>query len=100
MIQLRKHEVKDGAVSMTDADKPNLLYFESPSMRGLHERMSEWQAEDGRHLFSVSIQQDGGKYCAIALAGPAEVVITSTHGKRHAIVSENGRLYVYASDYS
>jgi hypothetical protein len=85
---------------MPEASKRNLQYFESTSMRGLYETMSEWQRESNRRLSSVSIQHDGGMYCAIALAGPVETTLVSADGKRRAIVSENGRLFVYASDYS
>ncbi len=85
---------------MADADKRNLLYFESPSMRGLYDSMNEWQQASNRRLLSVSIQQDGGRFCAIALTNPTEVVVTSADGKKHAIVSENGRLFVYPSQYS
>ena len=85
---------------MTEAERRNLLYFEDPSMRGLYESMNEWQTQNNRQFFSVSIQEDGGRYCAIALVGPAEVVVSSVSGKRHATVSENGRLFVFSSDYS
>ncbi len=85
---------------MPDGGKSNLLYFEYPTMRGLYESMDKWQQENNRRLFSISIQPEGGAYCAIALAGPAEITVTGKDGKKHAIVSENGRLFVYASDYS
>jgi hypothetical protein len=78
----------------------DLLYFESPTMRGLHQSMNGWQRDNERHLTSVSVQRDGDLFCAIAVAGPAEVAITSANGKRHAIVSENGRLFTYSSEYS
>ena len=69
---------------MSDMNKRNLVYFESPSMRGLYTCMEEWQQANNRRLLSVSVQQDGGKYCCIALTNPTEVVITSPDGRRHA----------------
>jgi hypothetical protein len=85
---------------MPDASKHNLLYFESPSMRGLHESMNTWQLDNNRRISSVSVQRDGGNYCAIAVGGPIEATVTSTDGSKHATVSENGRVFVYASEYS
>jgi hypothetical protein len=85
---------------MPDASKHNLLYFESPSMRGLHESMNRWQLDNNRRISSVSVQRDEGNYCAIAVSGPIETTVTSTDGSKHATVSENGRLFVYASEYS
>lgn len=87
-------------VRMPDADQRTLLYFEGASMRFLYELMDQWQRETGRRLLSVSVQPDGDTFCAIALTSPAEVVITSAKGEKHAIVSENGRLFVYPSEYS
>lgn len=71
---------------MSDANKHNLLYFESPTMRGLYSGMEEWQQTNNRRLLSISIQQDGENYCCIALTNPTEVVITSNDGKYHAPV--------------
>jgi hypothetical protein len=85
---------------MPDASKHSLQYFESPSMRGLHESMNTWQLDTNRRISSFSIQHDGGNYCAIAVAGPIEITVTSTDGSKHATVSENGRLFTYASEYS
>jgi hypothetical protein len=85
---------------MPDASKHSLQYFESPSMRGLHETMNTWQLDHNRRLSSISIQRDGDNFCAISLAGPIEITVTSTDGSKHATVSENGRLFVYASEYS
>lgn len=82
---------------MSDIDKRNLVYFEDPSMRGLYESMDKWQQANNRRLLSVSIQQDGGNYCCIALTNPTEVVITSVDGKRHADVLDNNQ---YPSDES
>ena len=71
---------------MSDSNKHNLLYFEHSSMRGLYECMDEWQQANHRRLLSVSIQQDKGNYCCIALTNPTEVVITSEDGRTHAHV--------------
>ncbi len=84
---------------MSDNNKHNLVYFENPSMRGLYASMEEWQHANNRRLMSISVQQDGGNYCCIALTNPTEVVITSADGKRHASVfqrtpAEAGSLYV------
>jgi len=66
---------------MSDTNKRNLVYFESSSMRGLYDCMDEWQQANNRRLLSVTVQQDGGNYCCIALTNPTEVVITSPDGK-------------------
>lgn len=71
---------------MTDVNKHNLLYFEGSSMHGLYDSMEEWQQTNNLRLLSLSIQQDGGKYCCIALTNPTEVVITSVDGRTHADV--------------
>jgi hypothetical protein len=65
---------------MSDTNKRNLVYFESSSMRGLYDCMDEWQQANNRRLLSVTVQQDGGNYCCIALTNPTEVVITSPDG--------------------
>ena len=75
---------------MSDMNKRNLVYFESSSMRGLYTSMDEWQQANNRRLLSVSVQQDDGKYCCIALTNPTEVVITSADGKRHVHVGQIG----------
>ncbi len=74
---------------MSDNNKHNLVYFENPSMRGLYASMEEWQHANNRRLMSISVQQDGGNYCCIALTNPTEVVITSDDGKRHASVFQS-----------
>jgi hypothetical protein len=75
---------------MSDTNKRNLVYFENPSMHGLYTSMDEWQQANNRRLLSISIQQDGGNYCCIALINPTEVVITSDDGKTHAQVVKVG----------
>ncbi|PXX61022.1 hypothetical protein DFR70_109213 [Nocardia tenerifensis] len=82
---------------MSDMNKHNLLYFEDPSMRGLYERMEQWQQSANRRLLSISIQKDGENYCCIALTNPSEVVITSADGHNHANVSRFGTLAVDSS---
>jgi hypothetical protein len=79
---------------MSDLNKHNLVYFENPSMRGLYDCMEEWQRNSNRRLLSISVQQDGGNYCCIALTNPTEVVITSVDGKGHADVTRGGSLKV------
>lgn len=84
-------------VLMSDLNKRNLLYFEDSSMRGLYDSMDEWQRANNRRLHSVSIQQDCGNYCCIALTNPTEVVITNADGTRHVDLHEGQRnhLLVY-----
>jgi hypothetical protein len=80
----------EGIDLMSDINKRNLVFFENPSMRGLYESMDEWQQANNRRLLSVSIQQDCGNYCCIALTNPTEVVITSADGNVHATVGTYG----------
>ena len=75
-------------ILMSDSNKHNLIYFEGPSMRSLYNHMEEWQRTNNRRLLSISIQQEAGSYCCIALTNPTEVVITSEDGRYHAEVSE------------
>jgi hypothetical protein len=79
--------------SMTVNNKHNLIYFESPSMRGLYDHIREWKDANSKRLLSISIQQDGAGYCCIALTNPTEVVITSENGRDHVMVSPAGRLF-------
>jgi hypothetical protein len=81
---------------MSDPNKRNLVYFENPSMRGLYACMEEWQQANDRRLLSVSIQQDGGNYCCIALTNPTEVVITTPNGKVYAGINKG--LYTNAGN--
>ena len=76
-----------GLELMSDANKRILLYFEDSSMRGLYDRMDEWQHANNRRLLSLSVQQDSGRYCCIALTNPTEVVITSGSGKPISVLS-------------
>jgi len=78
---------------MEDLNKRNLVYFEASSMRGLYDRMEHWQIENGKRLLSVSIQQDHGQFCCIALTNPTEVVITDRMGMDNAMVM-GGKLRV------
>lgn len=81
---------------MPDTNKRNLVYFESPSMRGLYDHIAQWQRDTEQRLLSLSVQRDGANYCCIALTNPAEVVITSADGHNHANVSRFGMLAVDA----
>ena len=80
---------------MSDMNKRNLVYFENPSMRGLYACMDEWQQVNNRRFLSISVEQDDGYYCCIALTNPTEVVITSADGKNHARVDSDGELHVW-----
>src|SRR5215471_18028471 len=83
-----RHTREGRAILMSEDNKHNLLYFESPTMRGLYSSMEEWQHLNHRRLLSISIQQEGESYCCIALTNPTEVVITSDDGRAHADVQE------------
>jgi len=56
-------------------------------MRGLYESMQAWQEANRKRFLSVSVQEDGGKFCCIALTNPSEVVITDRYGACYADVS-------------
>ena len=73
---------------MAEDNKRNIVYFESPSMRGLFDCMEVWQANNRKRLLSISVQQDNAVYCCIALTNPTEVVITSPDGQRHADITK------------
>ncbi|WP_297610053.1 hypothetical protein [Nocardia sp.] len=84
--------METGVVS--DMNKQNLVYFENPSMRGLYDSMEGWQQANNKRLLSVSVQQDRGNYCCIALTNPTEVVLTSPDGHHHAAVNRFGQLAI------
>ena len=83
---------------MSDENKRNLQFFEACSMRELYDRMQAWQDTNHKRLLSISIQEDRGNFCCIALTNPSEVVITGSDGSHHARVDDNGKLCV--SQYS
>ena len=60
---------------MSDDNTRNLHYFEAPSMRKLFTKLEEWQAENQQRLLSVSVLNDQGVFCCIALTTPSEVII-------------------------
>jgi hypothetical protein len=60
---------------MFDENKRNLQYFEASSMRELFDSMQTWQNDHGKRLLSLSLAEDGGKFCCIALTNPTEVII-------------------------
>jgi hypothetical protein len=87
-----------GRIAMPEDNKHNILFFESSSMRGLYDTMESWQNTNHKRLLSMSVQQDGGTFCCIALTNPTEVVIVNggLHGLPHlARVTANGELVVY-----
>jgi len=65
---------------MSDENKHNLQYFESPSMRELYDSMDSWQKENNKRLLSTNIQKDGDKFCCIALTNPSEVLVLNGYG--------------------
>lgn len=79
---------------MPDENKHNLQFFQASSMRELYDSMRKWQDANNTRLLSISIQQDGGVFCCIALTNPTEVVITSLDGRRHVEVRDSGHLFV------
>ena len=62
---------------MHNENKHNLFYFENDLMIGLYHDMEKWQQNNNKRFLSVSIQQDNGKFCCIALTNPSEVVIVA-----------------------
>jgi len=78
---------------MSDANRRNLHYFQSRSMKGLYKVMQEWQRMNGKRLLSTSIQQDGGKFCCIALSNPSEEIVCHGKGVDQASVT-GGELWV------
>ena len=84
---------------MPEQNKHNLLYFESSSMRELYKSMEDWQAANQKRLLSVSIEQDGGKFCCVALTNPLEVVITDTSGNPAVVpAQQNSPAYLFVSN--
>lgn len=79
---------------MSDENKRNLQYFEASSMRELYDCMQAWQEANQKRFLSVSVQEDRGKFCCIALTNPSEVVITNSNGSRYATIDSNGNLDV------
>jgi len=77
---------------MLGENRRNLQFFEASSMRELYDYMRNWQEANHKRLLSISIQEDAGKFCCIALTNPTEVVITSEDGKRQADVTSTGYL--------
>jgi len=71
-----------------DENKRNLQYFEADSMADLFGALQAWQNAKAKRLLSLDIQQDGGKFCCIALTNPTEVILMDERGnyiasKRH-----------------
>ena len=78
---------------MYDDNKRNLLFFKNESMKGLYEAMDEWQDKNRKRLLSTNIQQDGGKFCCIALTNPTEVILCNGDGDYQAKVGKFGELH-------
>ena len=73
---------------MSDDNKRNLIFFESPSVRELYDKLDEWQKTNRKRFHSVTMQKDRNLFCCIALTNPAEVIITDSGGDT-AFVSGN-----------
>lgn len=84
---------------MPDDNKSNIQYFEAPSMRALYETMQVWQTEQRKRLLSLSVLENAGKYCCIALTNPSEVIIVDGSLHNGADVSSSHALRVYTSSY-
>ena len=86
-----------GVVIMDD-NKRNIVYFEGETMRGLYEAIDTWQESERKRLASLSVQVCDGKYCAIAVTNPTEVVIVNgrrvgkMHSEYQARVTSKGEL--------
>ena len=72
-------------VVMTDDNKRNIVYFEGETMRGLYEAIDTWQESERKRLASLSVQVCDGKYCAIAVTNPTEVVIVNGRRSGQAV---------------
>jgi hypothetical protein len=73
-----------------DENKRNLQYFEAESMAELYNALQTWQHAKEKRLLSLDIQQDGGKFCCIALTNPTEVIIVDgTHTQGGARVDDH-----------
>lgn len=60
---------------MSADNKRNVQFFEAPSMRELYDCISTWQVSNRTRFLAISIQQDGCKFCCIALTNPSEIII-------------------------
>ena len=54
-------------MSGQEQNKTNLVYFECPSMRALYDAMRSWQDTNQKGFLSISIEQDNGSFCCIAV---------------------------------
>ena len=79
---------------MTDDNKRNIVYFEGETMRGLYEAIDTWQETERKRLASLSVQVCDGKYCAIAVTNPTEVVSVNGREEYQATVDKEGNLWV------
>jgi len=79
---------------MSDDNKLNMLFFDSPSFRGLYTKMDEWQKTNRKRFQSLAIQREGDTYCCIALTNPSEVIIVTGRGNSQAEVTYAGKLRV------
>ena len=79
---------------MTDDNKRNIVYFEGETMRGLYEAIDTWQETERKRLASLSVQVCDGKYCAIAVTNPTEVVIVHGREEYQATVTDDGQLEI------
>jgi len=82
---------------MSIDNKRNLIFFEASSMRQLYDDMRTWQESERKRLLSISIQQETGMFCCIALTNPTEVVITNQTGSRYVAINTTDQLKVTAN---
>ncbi len=76
---------------MADENKQNLQYFAAPSMRELYNHMQAWQLANKKRLLSITVHQDGGEFCCIALTNPTEVILANvgTYGNALMVSVDN-----------
>ena len=79
----------------------NVLYFEGASMHGLYEALSTWERTDytgmTRPLKSISIQQDGDKFCCIALMDELVQPVVICSGAKEGQARVDGHLLCIAN---
>jgi hypothetical protein len=52
---------------MSEDNKHNILFFESPTMKELYDTMESWQNANLKRFLSMSIQQDGENFVVLHL---------------------------------
>jgi len=78
----------------------NLLYFECLSMSELYDCLKNWQDKNGEGFLSLNIQQDGDKFCCIAVINSVEVQETkdAKYGEADAPKHSNSSMLSLSAD--